>query len=61
LRIAGGLAFPWPLVGALRLVPRRIRDLFYDLIARKRYAIFGKTDSCPLPEPRLRERFIDQH
>ncbi|MGE5322720.1 MAG: thiol-disulfide oxidoreductase DCC family protein [Actinomycetota bacterium] len=60
LRIAGGLPFPWPLLGLLRVLPGRIRDFLYDRVASHRYAIFGQTGSCPLPDPALRERFLDQ-
>ena len=51
---------PWRAAGALRVVPRRVRDLGYDLVARTRYRLFGRYDSCPLPEPRHRARFLDQ-
>jgi len=40
------------------LVPRFIRDFLYDLIARSRYRIFGKRDSCMIPSPELSKRFI---
>jgi predicted DCC family thiol-disulfide oxidoreductase YuxK len=40
------------------LVPRVLRDAAYDLVARVRYRIFGKTkDACPLMPPDLRSRF----
>ena len=56
LRELGG---PWRAAGALRVVPRWVRDLGYDLVARIRYRLFGRYDSCPLPEPRHRARFLD--
>jgi predicted DCC family thiol-disulfide oxidoreductase YuxK len=41
---------PWPTVaGALRVVPRRVRDAAYDVVARHRYRFFGRADRCPLP------------
>lgn len=58
LRIAKGLRFPWPLLFALIVVPRLIRDAAYDVIARHRYAWFGKRDSCMMPTPELRSRFL---
>jgi predicted DCC family thiol-disulfide oxidoreductase YuxK len=49
----------WPALGrVLRLVPRPIRDWGYRLIARNRYQLFGKYDSCLLPSESDRERFI---
>lgn len=57
LRELGG---PWRAAGALRVLPRRVRDLGYDAVARTRYRLFGRYDSCPLPDPRHRARFLDQ-
>jgi predicted DCC family thiol-disulfide oxidoreductase YuxK len=50
---------PWPRLGrALTLIPRTLRELGYTLIARLRYRIFGRYDTCPLPNPRERERIL---
>ena len=59
LRIAGQLSFPWPLLRGLSLVPLFIRDFLYNLVARNRYAFFGKLRSCSLADRELLERFID--
>jgi predicted DCC family thiol-disulfide oxidoreductase YuxK len=59
LRIARGLRFPWPLLYAFVAVPRPVRDLIYDWVARHRYRWFGKRDTCMLPTPELRERFLE--
>ena len=41
------------------LVPRKIRDGFYDYVAKNRYKWFGmKEDACMLPPPEMRKRFI---
>jgi predicted DCC family thiol-disulfide oxidoreductase YuxK len=56
LRELGGA---WRAASALRVVPRRARDLGYDLVARTRYRLFGRYDTCPLPDPRHRARFLD--
>lgn len=40
------------------IVPRPIRDFIYDLIAKNRYRWFGKRDSCMVPTPELRKRFL---
>jgi predicted DCC family thiol-disulfide oxidoreductase YuxK len=58
LRIARRLTFPWPLAYGLILVPAPIRDLIYDTIARRRYRWFGRRESCMLPGPGLRDRFL---
>lgn len=59
LRIAGNLRFPWRLCTALRIIPWFVRDPIYNLIARNRYRIFGKSDACRVPTPELRQRFLD--
>jgi len=46
LRIALHLRFPWPLLGIFFLVPVRIRDSLYDLVARNRKRWFG--EACVL-------------
>jgi predicted DCC family thiol-disulfide oxidoreductase YuxK len=42
-----------------RLLPLGIRDWAYNVIARHRYRIFGRYESCPLPSAADRERFLD--
>jgi predicted DCC family thiol-disulfide oxidoreductase YuxK len=44
---------------ALRVVPRFLRDAVYRLVARWRYRIFGRFDSCPIPNPATRAKFLD--
>ena len=53
------LGWPWRAGGILYLVPRRLRDRVYDLIARHRYRLFGRSEVCLLPDPTNRSRFID--
>lgn len=59
LRIARRLRFPWPLLYALIVVPRPLRDAVYGWIARNRYRWFGRSDQCMVPTPELRARFLD--
>jgi predicted DCC family thiol-disulfide oxidoreductase YuxK len=42
-----------------RVVPRTLRDVIYRFVARNRYRVFGKYDTCMLPEPNQRSRFLD--
>jgi predicted DCC family thiol-disulfide oxidoreductase YuxK len=49
----------WRIAELVRLVPRALRDAAYDLVARTRYRVFGKYDTCPLPSPQHRAKFID--
>jgi predicted DCC family thiol-disulfide oxidoreductase YuxK len=58
VRIARGLRGPWRLLAVLRWLPRPLRDAVYRLIAGKRYAWFGRKQSCRLPTPAERARFL---
>lgn len=42
------------------MLPKFLRDGAYSLVARNRYRIFGRYDSCPLPSAETRARFLDQ-
>ncbi len=44
---------------AARIIPRALRDVIYRFVARNRYRVFGKYDTCMLPEPNQRSRFLD--
>ncbi|MDU0330513.1 thiol-disulfide oxidoreductase DCC family protein [Paenibacillus sp. 3LSP] len=59
LRIARGLRYPWPLLYALIVVPKGLRDAVYQFIARHRYRWFGKDETCLVPTRELRERFLE--
>jgi predicted DCC family thiol-disulfide oxidoreductase YuxK len=59
LLILTTLGGPWRVAGILDVLPTTLLDGVYDLIARVRYRIFGRYDSCPLPRPEWRDRFID--
>lgn len=59
LEITKDLSGLWFLFRALKVVPRQIRDYFYILFARNRYRLFGKKDTCMVPTPDVRNRFIN--
>jgi predicted DCC family thiol-disulfide oxidoreductase YuxK len=59
VRILMALGGPWRLAGALLAIPRPLRDLLYDFVARHRYRWFGKSETCRVPTPELRARFLD--
>jgi predicted DCC family thiol-disulfide oxidoreductase YuxK len=40
------------------LLPRPVRNVVYDLIARNRYRLFGRHDACLVPTPDIRSRFL---
>ena len=48
----------WRWTGLAWLLPRGLRNLVYDLIARNRYRLFGRTQTCLVPTPQMRSRFL---
>jgi predicted DCC family thiol-disulfide oxidoreductase YuxK len=49
----------WSLAGIGRGLPKTFRDALYKIVARNRYRVFGKHESCMLPEPKHRAKFLD--
>lgn len=50
----------WRITGfILQLKPRFLRDWGYRMLARNRYRIFGRYETCLLPSPENRDRFLD--
>jgi len=58
LRVARYLGGAWRLCMVARLIPAPLRDWLYDRFAAIRYRVGGKYDSCPLPAPEVRARFV---
>jgi len=52
------LKLPFRLLVVLRIVPRPIRDWFYKKIAKNRYAVFGKKESCRVPTEDEKGKFL---
>lgn len=58
IEIGRRLGPPWSLGMAASALPRPIRDGLYFWIARHRMRVFGRRDSCHLPAPDQRDRFL---
>lgn len=58
LRIAQDLDGLWPIFSVLLLVPSFLRNSIYDVIARNRYAWFGKQESCKIPTKEEKEQYL---
>jgi predicted DCC family thiol-disulfide oxidoreductase YuxK len=56
LKDLGGL---WKVFYALIIIPRPLRDIVYDFVAKYRYKIFGKKESCMVPSADLKKRFLE--
>lgn len=59
LEIARSMDGLWPLLYIFIIVPPFIRNAVYDWIARNRYKWFGVQQSCLMPTPAMKERFLD--
>lgn len=59
LRALRYLEGPARLLQPLILLPAFLRDPLYDLVARNRIRWFGRRDTCLIPSPETRNRFID--
>jgi predicted DCC family thiol-disulfide oxidoreductase YuxK len=49
----------WVLTQVFEILPTPIRDYFYDYIAKNRYKWFGKKESCMIPTPELKAKFLN--
>ena len=58
LRIAKYLSGGWPLLYAFIILPTFLRNWVYDYIAKNRYKWYGKKESCMIPTPELKEKFL---
>jgi predicted DCC family thiol-disulfide oxidoreductase YuxK len=59
LQILRSLGGPWALLSVFRFVPKGLRDGVYAFIAKNRYRFFGKHETCRIPTPAERARFLD--
>jgi predicted DCC family thiol-disulfide oxidoreductase YuxK len=58
LKIARHLSGGYPLLYGFMIVPNFIRNWVYDIIAKNRYKWFGRKDSCMIPTPELKNKFL---
>lgn len=59
LEIAQNLGGLWKLSAVFTWIPTGIRNRIYDFIAKNRYKWFGKQESCMIPTPELKAKFLD--
>lgn len=55
LKKLGGV---WKVFFIFIIFPRPLRDFIYNFIAKTRYRIFGKRDTCMVPTPDIKQRFL---
>lgn len=60
LRIARHLSGGYPLLYGFMILPKLIRNRIYDLVAHNRYKWFGRKESCMVPTPELKAKFLHE-
>jgi predicted DCC family thiol-disulfide oxidoreductase YuxK len=58
LEIAKDLGGVFTLGTIFKIIPSKLRDVLYDYIAKNRYKWYGKQDSCMIPTPELKNKFL---
>jgi predicted DCC family thiol-disulfide oxidoreductase YuxK len=58
LRVCKYLSAGWPLCMVFLIIPAFMRNTLYKFIANNRYKWFGKTESCMVPQPQWKTRFL---
>lgn len=60
LKIASDFGKMWKFFSSIFLfIPTGIRDFIYNVVSKNRYKWFGKRESCMIPTPELKARFLD--
>lgn len=58
LMISKKLNKGWPLLYGLIIIPKKLRNYIYQIVANNRYKLFGQATSCQLPSPKDVQRFL---
>ncbi len=58
LFLASRLGGAWSLARVFLVIPQFLSDAIYRMVARMRYSLFGKKETCRLPTPAERELFL---
>ena len=58
IKIAQSFGGAWQLTSVFEWVPEKLRNWVYDYIAKNRYKWYGKKDSCMIPTPELKSKFL---
>ncbi|CAN5310021.1 DUF393 domain-containing protein [soil metagenome] len=59
LEISKHLAGGYSILQYLSFLPEGLRDGAYNIIAKNRYKWFGKEDSCKIPDPDIKAKFLE--
>ena len=59
LEIGDELGGIYSLVSIFKILPEKLRNYIYDYIAKNRYKWYGKKESCMIPTPELKAKFLN--
>lgn len=58
LHVLKELGGGWKLLYLFVIFPRPLRDFVYNIVAKTRYRIFGKRETCMIPTSDIKRRFL---
>ncbi len=58
IRVGRELGGPWKMLVVPRVLPRRLQDALYGVVARNRYRFMGRRSFCDIPTPELQARIL---
>ena len=58
IRLGNYVRAPYSIIKYAKVFPKGLRDAVYQFVARHRYRVFGKKDTCRVPTPEERARFL---
>lgn len=58
LKIINEFGGIWKLMNIFLLFPSILRDVVYNYVAKNRYKWYGKEESCRIPTPELKAKFL---
>lgn len=59
LEIMKDLSGFYKILRIFKFLPEKLRDIVYDFVAKNRYKWYGKKESCMIPTPELKAKFLD--
>lgn len=48
----------WKIMVVFKIIPKIVRNVIYDFVAKNRYKWFGKKENCLMPNPSLKNKFL---
>ncbi|WP_316632749.1 thiol-disulfide oxidoreductase DCC family protein [uncultured Flavobacterium sp.] len=61
IEIAKELGGIYGLISIFKIFPEKVRNYIYDYVAKNRYKWYGKKESCMIPTPELKSKFLNSN